>query len=253
MQEVLQVAERSLKRHHLDEHTPATKYDLRHIRVMEGELRRKGQTDEEERNGGVHFGDVSERDRDPFGAGATSVRAGTRDHGAEERDESESTQLQSCQTNEVSSDEGPGAGRIAAGQVVQHDRVGEDHDGQHEVESDEIGIELEEHDQAAEHDLSHDAGNQPRTEQGEVPAWWRAERCHGEGGDRYQSHCKAHEPVGELDDRMERGHGRQVVLEARGPVGAPEPGARQPHCAAAHHQQRVADHRNQGHLAYGGG
>ena len=93
VQEVLQVAERSLKRHHLDEHTPATKYDLRHIRVMEGELRRKGQTDEEERNGGVHFGDVSERDRDPFGAGATRVRASTRYHGPDDREQREGTQL----------------------------------------------------------------------------------------------------------------------------------------------------------------
>ena len=121
--------------------------------------------------------------------------------------------------------------------MVQHDRVREDHDCQQEVEGDEIGIELEEHDKATKHDLSRDAGNQSRAEQGEVPARRRPESCHGEGDDRHQRDCCAHEPVGEFHHRVERGHGRQVVLEARGPVGAAKPGACQPHRTAAQHQQ----------------
>ena len=54
--------------------------------------------------------------------------------------------------------------------MVEEDGVGEDHDRQHKVKGDEIGVELEQHDETAEHDLSCDAGDQPSTEQGEVPA-----------------------------------------------------------------------------------
>ena len=95
--------------------------------------------------------------------------------------------------------------------------------------------------------------DEPAGEEGQVPARRAAQRGHGEGDDRKHRHRDADEPVGELDDRMERGHGRQVVLVARGPVRATEPGAGQPHSATAQDQQRVADHRSEGHLAHGGG
>ena len=118
----------------------------------------------------MHLGDVPKRDRYPLGAGATRMRAGTGDNSADDREQREGTQLQPRQKDEISPDDGLCTGRMAAGQVVEHDRVGEDDNRQHEVESDEIGIELEEHDESAEHDLSCDPSGQPRCEQCEVAA-----------------------------------------------------------------------------------
>ena len=91
-----------------------------------------------------------------------------------------------------------------------------------EVKRDEIRVQLEQHHEAAEHDLGHDAADQSRADDGEVPARRRAEGRHGEGGDREQRHSYCHEPVDEFDDRMERRHGGQVVLVARGPVWTAE-------------------------------
>ena len=70
---------------------------------MEGELGREGHTDEEERDGGVHFGDVPKRDGDPLGTGATGMRAGTGDHSADDREKRKRAHLQPGQEDEIPS------------------------------------------------------------------------------------------------------------------------------------------------------
>ena len=108
MQEVLQVTESALDRHHLDQEAPAAQHDRRRLRVVKSELRSQGQTDEEQRDARMQLCHVPERDRDPFGARSAGVRAGAGDDRADESDQAECGQLQSCQVDEVASDDGLG-------------------------------------------------------------------------------------------------------------------------------------------------
>ena len=58
---------------------------------------------------------------------------------------------------------------VDAALMVEDDGVGEDDDGQQEVAGDQVRVQLEEHDEAAEHDLSRDAGDEAGTDHREIP------------------------------------------------------------------------------------
>ena len=89
---------------------------------------------------------------------------------ADDREKRKRAHLQPGQEDEIPPDDWLSTDQSDTGPVVQEDGVGEDHDRQDKVKGDEIRVELEQHDETAEHDLSCDAGNQPNTQQGEVAA-----------------------------------------------------------------------------------
>ena len=133
---------------------------------------------------------------------------------------------------------GPVAG--LQGQDHGHGQQGHAH---HEVGHDHVGVELGVHHEGADHRLAQDphdeAGREPAQVAPGRPAEERGHHGHG-AGDHQQ---RDHQPVAELDDRVEAERRGQVVLGAGGPVGAAQPGIGQPDRGPGDH---VEDHHGQG-------
>ena len=64
-----------------------------------------------------------------------------------------------------------------AGPVVEHDGVGDEDHRQDEVALHQHRVEVEQHDEAAEHDLGEHAADEPERQPGQVAPAWLAARA----------------------------------------------------------------------------
>ena len=133
--------------------------------------------------------------------------------------------------------------RTVAGLEGQDHGHGQQGHAHHEVGHHHVGVELGVDDEGTDDRLADDPDDEPDRQPAQVVAGRPPEERghHGHGAGDHQE--GDHQPVPELDERMEAERRRQVVLRAGRPVGAPETGIRQADGGPGDH---IQDHRGHG-------
>ena len=193
----------------------------------------------------MQFRDVPERDRYAFSALPTCMRTGTGHHRPSDDDDAQRCDEQSSEPDDLIANEWFSTRLVRAREVEHHERDGEHHEGEHEMQRDEVRVELREDDETAEDDLRDEAANEAGSGPDQVsPSWLqchRREKRH-DGNDR---HGDRYDSVRELDQRVERCRRDEMALEALGPVRTTETRTGEPHRATRENQERVANDRSE--------
>jgi hypothetical protein len=138
---------------------------------------------------------------------------------------------------------------------MEDDGVPEDEHGDQEMAHDQPGRELEEDDEAAEHDLTQHADHQPGGQPHQVGPAGDAPGGTAHGEDDRHRHQTGDQPVDELD------HGRgvsdlarsQAALLAGGPVGTAQARPGKTHGSPGEDDEGQRHDGKKGDLAVGGG
>ncbi len=150
----------------------------------------------------------------------------------------------------------PAPGRRVARAVVEHDCVGHEDDRQQEVAGDERRVQIEQHRDAAEHDLADHPGDQaPRQPHEVVALGHTANRTENGGHDRNDDKPRE-QPVSRLDHLLVVAVvplGDELALLALRPVRAAQTRSGEPHGGTGDDDDREQDQRGEGGAPVGGG
>jgi hypothetical protein len=113
-------------------------------------------------------------------------------------------------------------------------------------------VEVEQDDEAAEHDLADHPEDEPGGQPDEVPPVGAPAEGGEDGHDHHDRHRPGHGAVHELDEGVVLERGDDPTLGAGRPVRAPQPGAGHPHRPARHDDETEGDEGRHRDLAVGG-